>query len=515
MRYHRSENTKRNIVIGMMDKLTGTLLPFVVRTMILHKIGAEYLGLTGLFYSILQALNLAEMGFGTAIVYHMYQPIAQNDTEMINALVSFYRKVYRVVGIMVAVMGLSVMPFLPMLIRGAVPSDIRIHALYLIYLVNACINFFVFPERKALLTAHQREDIGGRIHIVTQFGMYMAQGVSVCLTGNYYLYAVMMPVSSLVYSLWCARRAKKQYPEYLGGGKLEPWQDKEIRLQVAGLTIRKLAVMSRNALDSIFISAFLGLEVTAVYGNYYYLMDSVVMILAVIRTAMAGGVGNSIALDSREKNLRTMGQINFLFLWISGWCAVCLLCLYQPFMQIWVGEGMMLPFRIAVFFAVYFYVLKMGDIRTLYAEAAGIWWQARHISVAEAGANLLLNWLFVRSMGLSGIILATMVSYIVFNFIGGAVILFRYYFEGGFWAYLASQGRYAAVTGVVAVFTYTAVSRVAVGGVLGFALQAAVCAVLPNMFYFLVYRKTKDFQDSRHFMEVLLRRNEKKTAGVG
>lgn len=490
----------------MTDKITGVLLPFMVRTMILHIIGAEYLGLTGLFYSILQVMNLAEMGFGTAIVYSMYQPIAQNDTGMINALLSFYVKVYRCVGMIVAALGLSIMPFLPLCIRGDVPADIHLYALYLIYLCDAGIHFLVFPEKKALLTAHQREDIGGRIHIFTQFCMYIAQAAAVCLWRNYYLYALMMPAASLAYSLLCARRAGKQYPAYTGGGKLEPAQYGEIKKQVVGLTIRKMAVMSRNAFDSIFVSAFLGLGVTAVYANYYYIMDSVVMVLAVVRTSMAGGVGNSIALDSLEKNLRNMHRINFLFMWISGWFSICLLCLYQPFMNLWVGEEMMLSFGMALLFAVYFYVLKMGDIRTLYAESAGIWWQARYISVAESAANLLLNWLFVRRMGLYGIILATLISYFVFNFAGGAILLFRCYFtEGGLGDYLLSHGRYAAVTGITAVITYRAVSCILIEGVMGFMVQAAVCGVLPNVLFYLLYARTKDFKDSRHLLYGLLK----------
>lgn len=506
-RWNRSENTKRNILTGMADKVSGVLLPFVVRTMILHRIGAEYLGLTGLFYSILQALNLAEMGFGTAIVYSMYQPIARGDTKTINALLSFYEKVYRRVGLLVAAIGLLLMPFLSLFIRGGVPADIRIHILYLIYLSNACINFFVYPQRKALLAAHQRDDVGGQIHIVTQFFMYAAQGAAVWLSGNYYLYAVMMPLSSLAYSLLCAGRVRRLYPAYTGGGELERQQYGEIRRQVAGLTIRKLAVMSRNAMDSLFVSAFLGLGITAIYANYYYLLDSVVMILAVVRTSMAGGVGNSIATDSPEKNLRNMHQINFLFMWLSGWCAICLLCLYQPFMKLWVGGEMMLPRDMAVLFAVYFYVLKMGDIRTLYAESAGIWWQARYISVAEAAANLLLNWAFVRVLGLYGIILATLLSYLVFNFLGGAVILFRYYFtQGGLFGYLLSQGKYAAVTGIVAIVTSRVVRAVSAGGMGGFVLQAAVCLVLPNLLFYLLYAWTKDFKDSRYLIRALFKK---------
>ncbi len=497
MRLNRSENTKRNIIVGEIDKISGILLPFFVRTMILHVIGAEYLGLTGLFYSILQMLNLTEMGFGTAIVYSMYQPIAQNDTKMINALLTFYKKVYQRVGIAVMGVGMALMPFLPRLIHGAVPADINLYLLYLVYLSNSCIGFFVFPERKALLIAHQRDDLGARIHIFTQLGMYLAQAACILLSKNYYLYALMMPLSSLWYSLLCAKQVRKQYPIYLGGGRIDPGICQEIKKQVIGLTIRKAAVMSRDAFDSIFVSAFLGLSMTAIYANYYYIMDSVVMILAVVKTSMAGGVGNSIALDSPERNLQKMHQIDFLFLWISGWCAVCLLCLYQPFMILWLGKNMTLPFEMVVLFSVYFYVLKMGDIRTLYGESAGIWWQARYLSIAEAAANLCLNWMMVQWMGLKGIILATLISYFIFNFIGGAALLYKYYFtQGGLAGYMLSHMKYAAVTGVAGVITYAAAWQIQIGGLAGFALKAAVCAVVPNFVFYLAYCKTKDFKDS-------------------
>ena len=86
MKLERTANTKRNIIVGEIDKIIGILLPFVVRTMIINLMAVEYLGLTSLFYSIVQMLNLVELGFGTAIIYSMYKPIAENDIKKINAL---------------------------------------------------------------------------------------------------------------------------------------------------------------------------------------------------------------------------------------------------------------------------------------------------------------------------------------------------------------------------------------------------------------------------------------------
>ncbi len=504
MRLKRTENTKRNIIVGEIDKITGILLPFAVRTMIIHLIGADYLGLTGLFYSIIQMLNLAELGFGTAIIYSMYKPIAENDTRAINGLLRYYARVYRVVGVIIGAVGLVIMLFLPRLISGSIPPGINIYLLYLIFLGDSVANCFLYPNRKALLTAYQRNDVIGRMHIITQTAMYLIQMVSILQARNFYLYALTVPVSTAAFSLLCARQTRILFPEYREEGSLDPDTEKNIRKQVIGLMVRKTASLSRNAFDSMFISAYLGLSATAVYGNYYYVMDSVVMILAVVKTSMAGGVGNSIALESKEKNLADMHTIDFLFMWISGWCAVCLLCLYQPFMELWAGGDMMLPMSCVLLFSVYFYVLKMSDIRTLYAESVGIWWEARYLSVAEAASNLLLNWLFIRALGLPGILLATLISYLVFNFAGGSLILFRYYFtEGGLKDYMLSHLKYLLVTAAAAALTFAAGTLVPFHGLPELLIKGILCIFLPGAFYLLLYGRSRSFREAMPRLYIL------------
>ena len=492
MRLQRSLNTKRNIIAGEIDKAVGIICPFIVRTLIIKLIGEEYLGLTSYYYSILQMLNMVEMGFGTALVYSMYGPIARNESSNINALVLFYKKIYRIMGAVVLALGLAFIPFIRMTIKGDVPSDINIHILYLVYLLNAAVQYFVFPERKALLTAHQRDDVSGLFHAVTQFILYVLQALFVVLSRNYYLYALMLPLLSLIDSIAIGIKAGRMYPQYKGEGTPDETIMANIKKQTAGLLIRKIATLSRNSLDAFFITFYLGLRMSAVYANYYYIMDSIVMIIAVVKTSMAGGVGNSIALETKEKNLSDMNRINFLFMWISGWCGVCLLCLYRPFMLVWVGEDMTLGLGISVMFALYFYILKMSDIRTLYSESAGIWWQARYISILEGAANLILNIVLTAFMGLYGIILATMISYFIFNFIGGARILYRVFFtDGKLSEYFASHIKYLLVFLIACAVTFIPCSLLPLTGFPLLIVTAAICVVLPNLVYFLFLHKDK------------------------
>ena len=507
MRLERSVNTKRNIIVGEADRLIGILLPFIVRTLIIHIMGAKYLGLTGLFYSIIQMLNLAELGFGTAIVYSMYKPIADGDSKAINALLKYYAKVYRIVGAVILAAGLLVMLFLPRMVKDEVPGNINIYILYFIYLFSTVINCFLYPNRKALLSAFQRDDEVGRAHIITQVIMYALQIVSIVLAKDFYMYALTVPVTSILFSILSKRRADRLFPDYKEEGQIDPDKNAEIKKQVTGLMIRRAAMMSRNAFDSMFITAFLGLEINAIYGNYYYIMDAVVMILAVIKTSMSGGVGNSIAMESTEKNMRDMNSINFLFMIISGWCAIIMLCLYQPFMILWAGSKLLLPVKYAVVFSLYFYILKMSDIRSLYSESAGIWWQMRYLSVAEAIANIILNWCLIKMLGLMGVILASMISYFIFNFIGGAVMLYRCYFTKEKMAgYFIKHAVYLVVTVVIGAATFWVVSFIGIEGIIGLIVKAIVSVIIPVILYTAAYIWTKDKKAAEPFIRKMLRK---------
>ena len=163
MNLARTQNAKRNIYSGIVNKATKIFLPFFIRAFLIQKLGIEYLGLDSLFSSVLQVLNLAELGFGSAIVYNMYQPIAENDEETICALLKFYRNIYRIMGTLIFIIGLILIPFIPHLINGDYPSSLNIYALYFIYLVNTSLTYWMYAYKTALLNAYQRVDLLNKV----------------------------------------------------------------------------------------------------------------------------------------------------------------------------------------------------------------------------------------------------------------------------------------------------------------------------------------------------------------
>ena len=205
----RTKNAVRNIYCGLFNKIITILFPFLIRTVLIKKIGIEYAGLNSLFSSILQVLNLTELGFASAVVYSMYKPIAEDDKDTICALLNFYKRVYFIIGLVILALGTAVMPFLQHLIKGNIPQDINIYVLYSIYLVNTSLSYLLFGYKNSLLNAHQRRDVISNILTITQGLMNICQLLILVTIKNYYLYVLMMPIFTVLNNVWLELRQKE------------------------------------------------------------------------------------------------------------------------------------------------------------------------------------------------------------------------------------------------------------------------------------------------------------------
>lgn len=424
----RTKNAVRNIYCGLFNKIITILFPFLIRTVLIKKIGIEYAGLNSLFSSILQVLNLTELGFASAVVYSMYKPIAEDDKETICALLNFYKRVYFIIGLVILILGASIIPVLPKLIKGTVPEGINIYILYGIYLLNTSLSYLLFGYKNSLLNAHQRRDVISDILTITQGLMNLCQLAILLTIKNYYLYVIMMPVFTVLNNILVGITTKRMFPEYLCKGKLDISIRKDIRKKVAGLMISKLAQTSRNSFDSIFISAFLGLTTTAVYSNYMLVFTSLTGIINVITNSMQAGVGNFIQTESPEKNYELLKKLALLYALLIGWCATCMLCIYQPFIKTWLGESFMLPFAIVIMICAYFYLLISGHGCSLFYHGCGMWWNGKYLAVTESLINIIGNYIFVKNFELYGIVLATIISTLIGS-VWTLCILFKFFFN--------------------------------------------------------------------------------------
>lgn len=485
MKIDRTKNTIRNTLFGSLNKIVGIVFPFIIRTIIIKVLGVDYLGLSSLFTSILQILSLAELGFGTALTFSMYKPIAEDDEETINALLNLYKKVYKIIGIIVLCVGLVFVPLLPHLIEGDYPNNINIYILYAIYLANTVISYLFFAYRNALLTAHQRNDVSSKISIVTSSLLYIAQIVLLLLFKNYYIYCVVLPITTLLNNILTLLVTKKLYPKYKCKGTIQKQEKKIIQKQIYSLFLHRIGYVVQSSIDNICISAFMGLVLLGRYNNYYYIIMAVQAFLTILKQSMVAGVGNSLIVESKEYNKKYFNKILFIMIWIIGWCATCLMCLFQPFMQIWVGTENMLPLTVVISLVVLFYVNEIRGTVGMFKDALGMWYEDRFKPMSISIVNLVLTVICAYFGFIEGVILATATAYLFVGMPWETKVFFKNYMNESPRKYLLTQAVYFIENLISLVITYLICRLIPNAGISWFIVKVVICIIVPNLIFII------------------------------
>lgn len=488
---------KNNIISGLIKVVISVAMPFVIRTVMLYCLGAEYQGLNNLFASILSVLNLAELGFSNAIVYSMYKPIAQGDKDKVCALLAYYKKVYRAIGIIVLSAGLAVVPFVTYLVKGSWPSDINVYVLFMIYLGNTSISYFFFAYKSALLNAQMRIDVVHTVQSVTLLIQYALQIIVLVTVRNYYAYIIIMPVFTVLFNLITAQRANKLFPEYQCRGMISKEEKKSISQKIKGLMIYRLSDTSRGSVNTIVLSSMFGLVVQAIYNNYFYIVSAVYTVMIAVNQGIQALIGNSIAAHSVEKNLKDFKKYNFWIMWLISWCTCCLICLYQHFMELWVGKELLLSDLEAVAFGLYFYVLNMNNVKNLYFDGRGLWLEGKWTFILEAVANVVLNIVFAKLFGIAGVVVGTLLTLFVFSFICRTLILYRHYFKTSPKDYFVGNLVQFLVLAVACAVTYFVCGLLPGRSALFLVVKAVICVILPNLVMIALYWRKPELQGMR------------------
>lgn len=406
----RSKNYMRNTFWGILTKIIMIVLPFIVRSILIYTLGVEYVGLGTLFSTILQVLSLAELGFGAALVCSMYKPIAENNKQELCALLKMYRRVYKIIGLLILCVGLIILPFLSFFIKETVPDNINIYILYILYLINTVSSYFLFAYRSSLLSAHQRNDIKSKINLVINIIYYILQIIMLLTCKNYYIYILLMPIATIVNNLYAGYKSKKMYPEIYCAGEVDEKTKNKIKIQVKSLIWHKIGNTIIFSFDNIVISMFLGLTILGIYNNYYFIFNSVASLFSVFYESITPGIGNSIVTCSKEKNYNDYKDFCVLNFAITSICACLLVSLYQPFMLLWQGEKLMLGDSIPFLLCSLFIVWHSRRMLHTYKDACGLWKVDKYRPMIEAIVNLLINIILVNIIGLKGIVISTIVS---------------------------------------------------------------------------------------------------------
>lgn len=418
-----------NIVSALFSKGISILFPFIIRTIMLYKLGNEYIGLSSMFTSLLSVLSLAELGIGYVLTFSMYEPVVENNVVKLCALLNFYRTIYRIIGMLFIGIAIVLTPFIPKLINGTYPHKINIYLLFWIYIINSASSYLFFGYRSSVLVAYRRNDLVFNTQTVINLIMYICQAFVLLLGQGFYSYIIFLPASSILSNYIIYHLSLKKYPCIIPVGVLEKTEKLNIFNQIKYLSVHRIAGTTIISADSLVISAMLGLKPLAIFSNYAYIVTALSGFIDVALVSITSTIGNKLLSSNSREKYKLFLNNTFIENLIVAFCSICMFNIYQPFIKMWVGESNLLPTIEMGLFCVYFFSYKFRSVGQTFKDAAGLWEQDVWKSVIGVILNVILDILFVIIFGSVGVLIATILIMVLIFWPWETKILFQYLFK--------------------------------------------------------------------------------------
>ena len=491
----RIDQVAKNAKFALLSQMLLVIANFVVRRVFLMTLGEEYLGLSGLFTDILSMLSMAELGFGTSIVFSLYKPLAQKDTEKIKSLMKLFRLAYRCVGLFILTAGCALTPFLDFFVKE-MPEEIpeaQIQVIYLLNVLNSGLSYF-FIYKASLLFADQKKYVETIITAVAKLAAAGLQVGVLLLTGNYLLYLGIMIVATLGQNVMVSLQTNRMYP-YLKEKmvrRLEQEDTRVLKKNVSANVLHKLGYLAVFSTDSILMAKLVSVSIVGIYSNYMLVRKALQNVIELLFVSISASMGNVNACESLEKKYEAYSHVYFFAAWLFGFICICLMVLYNPFITLWLGKEYLLSddtvFLIVLNFYMYCMRIPVGNTK----EAMGLFWNDRYKPIAEVLINLGASIFLGRRLGIQGILLGTLISTVTVPFWVEPYILYKHglkkrlreYYKHYFWYLAVTVATWAATAGVCSLVS---------SGPGGFLAKLFLCALIPNLIYTLVYFRTEEF----------------------
>lgn len=493
----RIQNSILNMISGFGYRIFIMFTAFVVRTVFIHCLDEVYLGVNGLYSNILTMLSLAELGFGTAMVYSMYKPLADKDYNKIRQLMKLYKKVYSIIGTVVLIIGLALVPFLPMLIKDQPDID-GLTFYYILFLLNSVFSYWFFAYRNSLLQADQKAYVISNYSTLFNVIRSVLQIILLLVFHSFTIYLVTQILCTVAQNIALAYRVKKEYPVFKKSedDQLPKQEKKKIFRDVKALMLSKVSFVVLNGTDNIIISAFVGLKWVGLLSNFVMITDAVTGIITQITGAMQAGLGNFFAKESKQSGYGLFKNIDFMNYWLYGFSAIALFTLLNPFVTLWLGEDFTLSFGIVAALASNFFVAGLMNTLWTFRSTLGLFTQGLYRPIIVAALNVVLSIALSYPWGAAGVLAATSISRLCVNLWYDPMVLHKYGFNKPVWPYYFKYIRRVILLFCIAFLMSKLSDLIFADGVgyLNFAVMVILTAVIPNLIFLLIYFRTDEFK---------------------
>ena len=469
---------------------------FASRIIFVKTLAEVYLGINGLLSNVLGILALTELGIGTAIGYSLYEPLAKNDVEKTRSLMDFYKKAYRIISLVILVLGLVLLPVLPYLIKDNSGIN-NLNVIYVIFLINMVIGY-LFSYKRTLITSDQKTY--KIVPFTMGFNILTAalQIVVLLIFKNYIIYLLMQTICIVLENVVINRYINKEYPYLLDKTLVKPIDKEElsvIKMKIKALLLHKVGAYTLTSTDNLIISKLIGIVTVGVYSNYSLIVSMIAAFIYTLISNVTSSLGNLIASENKSKRLKVFNEMNLICYILYGVSSICLINLFNPFIELVFGSNYVLGMFVVYVIVINHYLTGMNNTVISIQTASGLYEKDKYVPLIQSAVNLIVSIDLGIKMGLVGIFIGTIVSTML-PLIIKPFIVYKYVFDNKVSLYFKE---FMLQTGIIVLSTIGSVMLINVINVGNVYIDLFVRLILsvsiPLVLIYIVYRKKDSFRD--------------------
>lgn len=413
----RTEKSVKNIAFGIGSQAVITLVNFITKSIIARLLGEQIMALNGLFNDVIACLSLAELGIGSAIVYNLYKPLAEDDQEKVSQLMTFYKNAYlTVAGVLVFLGGIGSL-LVQYIVKDITYPMWFVRVIFLLFVINVASSY-LFSYKISLLNADQKGYLNSFFTIiftVVKTGINIAALLVLNKYGDdysYIIYLIITIVTNLISNIIISKQVDKRYT-YLKKAKLPKEDRDKVFDNVKNIFVKEISGKITSSTDNILISVMVSTVMVAPNQFYTMLTSIFKNLVSQITVGISASLGNMFAIESGEECEKVINKLTWGYGIFAIWCSAGLYVCADSFITVWVGSQYVYAKYILFIISVNMFCYIVS--RPIYdaMSAAGLFKQGRNISIIGSVVNLIVSVIFGKYWGVFGIFLGTFCTYLI------------------------------------------------------------------------------------------------------
>lgn len=408
-------------IMGLINSAITICLTFLIRTVVLREFGVEYVGLYSLLSQTIGILAGVDGGVSSALFIKMHKPIADNNIEEIHNSYFLIRVVYHIRGILVLVIGMVVAFFLPQIANTSIDMSLVLSCYFAFLILNSFSYFFIYDY--FMLETVQKRYVASAVVCIVNLIVTAINIICVYKFHNYFVYIVITSLNQIISYFVCRmvfRSIRKNFYKRL---KFEKKHFQEI-LSLLGMAFHTFSNILITNSDTIIMSSLLSLVVTGYYANYYLIITGVNTFAMQLTLSIKDPFRNLAMTSSDDVAQINIKRIVFLYAIVVGAMGITYSAMADFFVEIFWGSENIIVNQFTVYLlAISFYLNILSTPIVDYYYCKEYYRKDKISPIIEIVVNIVLSIVLAKLIGLDGIIIGTIVTYL-YRFIHRSKIVY-------------------------------------------------------------------------------------------